>query len=146
MDKKFRVNSDTLFNAFELFNRGCAAFQVSESLGITISEARNYYNLFLKGEEMSPEQEQENTEFLINGLKKREIEDSLNVLSGDLSLMKKKMEFVKLVDDCIDKTRSFAPEAGEVLVFCGSFNQMFHWMKNSGESRLIDIIRNMCDN
>lgn len=142
MNKKSRPRWE---KAFDLFNKGHAAFYVAETLRITIAEARDYYRLFQAGEEISPEQKQDINNF-IEGEWKKEREDSLKILCGDLSLMRKKMEYVKRVDACVNKTLGFAPEAGEVLVFLDNPTQMFHWMKNSGESRLIDIIKNMCFN
>lgn len=145
MDKKSRPRWASQAKAFELFSKGYAAFYVAEFLNITISESRNYYKLFQLGEEISPEQKQDINNFIENEWQK-EREESLNILCGDLSLLRKKMEYAKRVDECVDKTLSIAVGAGEVLVFIGSFNQMFHWMKAPEESRLIDIIKNMCFN
>lgn len=145
MDKKSRPRWASQAKAFELFNKGYAVFYVAETLRITIAESRSYYKLFQMGEEISPEQKQDINNF-IEGEWKKEREDSLKILCGDLSLLRKKMEYVKRVDECVKKTLEFATEADEVLIFLGAPSQMFHWMKVSGESRLIDIIKNMCFN
>lgn len=145
MDKKSRPRWASQAKAFELFNKGYAVFYVAEFLNITISESRNYYKLFQLGEEISPEQKQDINNFIESSWKK-EREESLEILGRDLSLLRKKKEYVKRVDECIETTRGFATEADEVVVFLKNFDQVFHWMKESNKSRLIDIIRNMCDN
>ncbi|GEM_PF-5192306 len=147
MKKRSKFRQNVQSRAFRLFDMGWSVLEVADEIGITISEARNHHLLFLQSSKLSPEKEQDVTQFLMDGYREAR-EKSVADLFCALSEIREKISGSEKYrkdgypdqERKMDHLRYFIPEIEEALF---SFNGIVWSMRRSPESGSLFIDRSM---